>query len=116
MLGQSQDALLRKLTSRTGFVYLARALPARQAEAVLALKIPGVSGTPVMKRVYPRETLAAQVLGQVGTEGQGSRASSSRANACCTGDTGERRVVSDAIGQPVSISEPHAEEPGQSSS
>ena len=114
MLGQSQDVLLRKLTKRTGFVYLARALPARQAEAVLALKIPGVSGTPVMKRVYPREALAAQVLGQVGTEGQGLSGIELGSESVLHGRTGERRVVSDAIGQPVSISEPHAEEPGQS--
>jgi cell division protein FtsI/penicillin-binding protein 2 len=114
VLGQSQDVLLRKLTKRTGFVYLARALPARQAEAALALKIPGVSGTPVMKRVYPREALAAQVLGQVGTEGQGLSGIELGSESVLHGRTGERRVVSDAIGQPVSISEPHAEVPGQS--
>ena len=38
---------------------------------MLALKIPGIAGTPVMRRVYPRGTLAAQVLGVVGTEGRG---------------------------------------------
>ena len=71
LLGQTQASVLRKLSERTGFVYLARALPARRAQAVLALKIPGVAGTPVMRRVYPRGTLAAQVLGVVGTEGNG---------------------------------------------
>src|SRR5579884_4206819 len=70
-LGLPQATLLHKLSERAGFVYLARGVPARQAEAALALKIPGVSGTPVMRRVYPRGSLAAQVLGEVGTEGQG---------------------------------------------
>src|SRR5271168_4764374 len=66
LLGQSQAVILRELSEHTGFVYLARALPAAQARAVLALGIPGVSGTPVMRRVYPRGTLAAQVLGVEG--------------------------------------------------
>ena len=109
-----QNVLLRKLSERAGFVYLARAVPARQAEAALALKIPGVTGTPVMRRVYPRGTLAAQVLGVVGTEGQGLSGLELEHEGVLHGHTGERRVVSDAIGQPVSISEPHAEAPGQS--
>jgi cell division protein FtsI (penicillin-binding protein 3) len=114
VLGMPQNALLRKLTQRAGFVYLERAVPARQAEAALALKIPGLTGTPVMKRVYPRGTLAAQVLGQVGIEGQGLSGIELEREGVLHGRTGERRVVSDAIGQPVSIAEPHAEAPGQS--
>jgi len=113
VLGLPQGELLKKLTERAGFVYLARAVPARQAEAALALKIPGLSGTPVMKRVYPRGTLAAQVLGQVGTEGQGLSGLELAREGVLHGRTGERKVVSDAIGQPVSISEPHAEAPGE---
>jgi cell division protein FtsI/penicillin-binding protein 2 len=113
LLSQPQPQLLRKLSERTGFVYLARGLPARQAEAVLKLKIEGISGTPVMKRVYPRGTLAAQVLGQVGTEGQGLSGLELSQEAVLHGRTGQRKVVSDAIGQPVSITEPHQEIPGQ---
>ena len=113
VLGQTQAEVLRKLSQRTGFVYLARAMPARQAESVLALKIPGVTGTPVMKRVYPRGTLAAQVLGEVGTEGQGLSGIELELESVLHGRTGQRRVVSDAIGQPVSITEPHPESPGK---
>ena len=71
LLGQTRASVLSKLSEHAGFVYLARALPARQAAALLALRIPGVAGTPVMRRVYPRGSLAGQVLGFVGTEGQG---------------------------------------------
>ena len=114
LLGQSQALVLRKLLQRSGFVYLARALPDKQARALLALKIPGVAGTPVMRRVYPRGTLAAQVLGMVGTEGNGLAGLEYSRNALLSGRSGERRVVSDAIGQPVSITETHAESPGAS--
>ena len=112
LLGQTQARVLRKLSERSGFVYLARALPESKAEAVLALKLPGVTGTPVMRRVYPRGTLAAQVLGEVGTEGGGLAGLEYSRDALLRGRSGQRRVVSDAIGQPVSISETHPEVPG----
>jgi cell division protein FtsI (penicillin-binding protein 3) len=114
LLGQSQAVVLRKLSERTGFVFLARALPAKQAQEVLALKIPGVAGTPVMRRVYPRGTLAAQVLGIVGTEGNGLAGLEYSRNSLLHGRSGQRRVVSDALGQPVSITEVHHEVPGAS--
>ncbi len=114
LLGRTQASLLRSLSERRGFVYLARALPEKQAEAVLALKIPGVTGTPVMRRVYPRGTLAAQVLGVVGTEGNGLAGLEYSSNDLLRGRAGQRRVVSDAIGQPVSITETHAASPGKS--
>ncbi len=112
LLGQSEATVLRELSERKGFVYLARALPGAQAQRVLALKIPGVAGTPVMRRVYPRGTLAAQVLGVVGTEGSGLAGLEYSRNARLGGRAGTRRVVSDAIGQPVSISETRPEVAG----
>jgi cell division protein FtsI (penicillin-binding protein 3) len=112
LLGESQSAILAKLSERRGFAYLVRALPAAQAEPVLALKIPGVSATPVMRRVHPGGALAAQVLGIVGTEGQGLTGLEYTQNALLAGSAGERRVVSDALGQPLSISESRPEEPG----
>jgi cell division protein FtsI/penicillin-binding protein 2 len=112
LLGQSQSSVLAKLSERRGFVYLVRALPEAQAEAVLALKIPGINGTPVMRRVHPRGALAAQVLGIVGTEGKGLTGLEYGQNALLGGSAGERHVVSDALGQPLSISESRPEEPG----
>jgi cell division protein FtsI/penicillin-binding protein 2 len=114
LLGRPQAWVLSKLSQNRGFVYLARALPDRQALAILALKIPGVAGVPVMRRVYPRGALAAQVLGLVGTEGNGLAGLEYSHNALLRGRSGERRVVSDALGQPVSISEAHPEVPGAS--
>jgi cell division protein FtsI (penicillin-binding protein 3) len=114
LLEQSQDSVLRKLSERTGFVYLVRGMPATQAQAVLKLKLPGIAGTPVMRRVYPRGPLAAQVLGVVGTEGKGLAGLEYSRNAQLAGRSGQRRVVSDAIGQPVSITEAHPVVAGES--
>jgi cell division protein FtsI (penicillin-binding protein 3) len=111
-LGKSQDDVLRLLSEHSGFVYLARALPAKQAHAIMAMKIAGIEGKPVMRRVYPRGDLAAQVLGVVGTEGNGLSGLEYSRNALLHGHAGQRHVVSDALGQPVSINEVHPEEPG----
>ncbi len=112
LLEQTQAQVLTKLSEHTGFVYLARALPARQARQVMALKLEGITGTPTMRRVYPRGTLAAQVLGFVGTEGNGLTGLEYSQGTLLKGTAGERRVVSDALGQPISITNVHAEHPG----
>jgi cell division protein FtsI (penicillin-binding protein 3) len=114
LLGLTQAQVLTKLSRHTGFVYLAHALPYNTAHRVLALKIPGVQGTPVMRRVYPRGTLAAQVLGIVGTEGAGLSGLEYSRNSLLAGHAGQRRVVSDAIGQPISIAETQHEQAGAS--
>ena len=114
LLGQPQASVLTALSQRAGFVYLARALPEKRAQKVLALRLTGVTGTPVMHRVYPRGTLAAQVLGVVGTEGNGLAGLEYSSNSVLTGHSGQRRVVSDARGQPLSISETKREVPGKS--
>jgi len=50
----------------------------------------------------------------VGTEGGGLEGLEYSRNAILRGRTGERRVVSDALGQPVSITDVHPEAPGAS--
>lgn len=112
LLGQSEAAVLAKLSERTGFVYLARALPARAAQEVARLRLEGIAGAPTMRRVYPRGTLAAQVLGFVGTEGRGLSGLEYSQAPLLQGLTGERRTVSDARGQPISISSVRGERPG----
>jgi cell division protein FtsI/penicillin-binding protein 2 len=116
LLGLTQAQVLSKLSEHSGFVYLAHALPYAQARQVLALRIPGVQGTPTMRRVYPRGTLAAQVLGFVGGEdgGTGRMGLEYSLNSRLAGRAGKREVVSDAIGQPVSIAETKPEQAGSS--
>ncbi len=114
LLRLTQTQVLAKLSEHGGFVYLSHALPYDAARQVLALKIPGVQGTPVMRRVYPRGTLAAQVLGIVGAEGTGLMGLEYSRNKLLSGHAGQRSVVSDEIGQPISIAETRHEQPGSS--
>jgi cell division protein FtsI (penicillin-binding protein 3) len=113
LLGLSKGHVSSDLNERSGFVYLARALPAAQAKAVLALNIPGVTVTPVTRRVYPRGALASQVLGVLGgTAGEGLSGLEYSDNSILRGTAGERKVVSDALGQPISIANVREEAPG----
>lgn len=112
-LGLSQSEVLAKLSEHTGFVYLAHRVAASKAGPLIALKLPGIEGTPVMLRTYPRGALASQVLGMVGAEGQGLAGLEYSENAALAGRTAERRVIRDAIGQPISIATVHRDRPGK---
>jgi cell division protein FtsI (penicillin-binding protein 3) len=114
LLGLTQAQVLAKLSVHSGFVYLAHALPYAQAKQVLALRLPGVQGTPTMRRVYPRGTLAGQLLGFTGSGGEqeGRMGLEYSLNSRLAGRPGKRQVVSDAIGQPVSIAETQPERAG----
>lgn len=119
LLHEPADALLAKLSERTGFVYLAHALPAKQARQIASLRIEkgpieGIEETPVMRRIYPRGTLAAQVLGAVDAEGAGVSGLEYADDRALAGVAGKRTVISDARGEPVSISETRKERPGES--
>jgi cell division protein FtsI (penicillin-binding protein 3) len=112
LLGSSRTHVLTDLSEHSGFVYLARSLPAAQAHAIQNLHIAGILATPTMRRIYPRGDLAAQVLGVMGAEGKGHSGLEYSENSLLRGITGQRRVVSDAIGQPISITDVHRERPG----
>jgi cell division protein FtsI/penicillin-binding protein 2 len=104
ILDKTEDQLVRLLATRdSGFVYLARQLPADRAQQVSDLELPGVDETPTTRRTYPRDWLAAQVLGTVGTDGKGLSGLEYGFERVLHGADGERRIVRDALGQPIDI-------------
>ena len=112
-LGMSQLTLLRLLTKpHTGFVYLAHLVPAARAAEIANLHIAGVALIPQMRRVYPRGGEAAQLVGSVHLDGNGATGIEYQYNALLRGSGGLRRVVSDAKGQPISIDDLRATDPG----
>ena len=113
LLGRTREELVRRLVRRrTGFVYLARALPAERAAKVKRLRLPGIDLTPARLRVYPREYLASQLLGTVGTDGRGLSGVEYAREALLHGRDGERRLVKDALGQSISIRDTRRAQPG----
>ena len=113
VLGQTPAALVQKLARKdTGFVYLARNLPAAQAARVQKLNLTGIDLEPGHLRFYPREFLAAQLLGSVGTDGRGLSGIEYERNKILTGTDGERRLVKDAHGQPINVRDTKPTRPG----
>jgi len=113
LLHQDADALTAKLARRrTGFVYLARQVPADRADAVRRLALAGLTLIPTSVRTYPRGWLASQVLGTVGIDGRGLSGLEYAHEAQLGGHAGERRVTSDAVGHPIAIAEARPERPG----
>jgi cell division protein FtsI/penicillin-binding protein 2 len=104
LLGMSFNKVLTDVTKpRTGFVYLAHLLPATQANAITKLRLDGISMVPEVKRVYPRAWAASQVLGSVGWGNRGLSGLEYLYNPILRGTDGVRRIVNDALGQPISV-------------
>lgn len=112
LLGLDPGTVLAKLSERSGFVYLAKRLPAARAQQIAKLRIDGISLTPSSRRVYPRDWLASQLLGaasDVPGRGLGFEYGEDRV---LRGQDGIRKVVSDALGQPISIQDARPTIPG----
>jgi cell division protein FtsI (penicillin-binding protein 3) len=114
LLGKPEPTLLALLTKpRTGFVYLAHLVPGDRATAVAKLHINGLSMVPQVRRVYPRSWAASQVLGTVGWNDRGLGGVEYRYDQALRGQDGIRKVVNDAIGQPISINDVRPTQPGK---
>ncbi|MGI8429370.1 MAG: peptidoglycan D,D-transpeptidase FtsI family protein [Solirubrobacteraceae bacterium] len=114
MLGRPAAAIQAALSRRhTGFVYLAHLLPGARAASIARLRIAGITLIPQVMRVYPQSWAASQVLGSVGWNDQGLSGVEYRFNRVLRGTDGVRRIVNDAIGQPISIDDVRSTRPGQ---
>jgi len=85
-LVQMPSAAIRaKLSQRRRFVWLARRLDPETAERIRDLHRPGIFVAPEMKRFYPEDNLAAQVLGVVNDEQMGLSGVEQMGNGWLTG-------------------------------
>jgi cell division protein FtsI (penicillin-binding protein 3) len=101
VLGLEQGEVLKDLTEESGFAYVARKVDLPVAARVARLELPGIGELPDSRRTYPQGDLAAQTIGAVGEEGQGLTGLEASENPALRGSDGERRVVNDALGQPI---------------
>lgn len=114
LLRADEGEVLAKLSREdTGFVYLARRLPAARAQRIRALEIDGIALTPSTLRTYPRSWLASQVLGAASEEPGGGTGLEYGQDDVLRGQDGIRRVVSDALGEPISIDDERPTVPGK---
>jgi cell division protein FtsI (penicillin-binding protein 3) len=89
------------LGSSGTFVYLARQVDLDTADAVSAMRLPGVGWLPSTRRSYPGGSLAAQVLGFVGTDGYGLEGLEAVLDEELSGAPGELTAEISASGQEI---------------
>lgn len=70
-LGLNQRTLYRQLSAPKTFVWIKRQATPKETESVKRLNLKGIVFKPEQNRFYPNRTLAAQVLGFSGIDGNG---------------------------------------------
>lgn len=114
LLRRPQDELERELSrTDTGFVYLARRVPATQARKVREAGIAGLEFIDEYSRTYPRSWNASQVIGTVGDEGKGLSGLEYSLDASLRGRDGRRLVRHDARREVIAIDEARPARAGQ---
>ncbi len=114
LLGVSEAQVTKALARRdTGFVYLARRVPAAAADAIKKLGIAGIDLTPGSLRTYPRGMLASQVIGAVGLDGNGLFGLEYAHDKVLHGRDGEQRSVLDGGRQRIEVQDVRRSVPGE---
>lgn len=101
VLGGDEKSYEAKLSKKTGFVYIARKVEMDKAKQLEALKLEGIGLLDDSKRVYPSGTLACQVLGFVGVDGEGLAGIEKRYDSLLSGRPGRLLGERDPYGRPI---------------
>jgi cell division protein FtsI/penicillin-binding protein 2 len=103
ILKEKKGKVLEALTVESGFSYLAKDVDLSTAARVEKLEIEGIGQLPASRRTYPQGEMAGQVIGVVGTDGEGLTGVEAGEQSVLAGEEGERRVVTDALGDPIKL-------------
>ncbi|HVS99875.1 MAG TPA: penicillin-binding protein 2 [Solirubrobacterales bacterium] len=103
ILKQKKGEVLAELTAESGFSYLAKNVDLATAAKVEKLGIEGIGQLPASRRAYPQGEMAGQVIGVVGTDDKGLTGIEASEQAVLAGEEGERRMVTDALGDPIKL-------------
>jgi cell division protein FtsI (penicillin-binding protein 3) len=98
-LKSSRTAILRKLTSKRSFVWIKRQATPREVERIKRLKLKGIGFVPEYNRFYPNKTLAAQVIGFTGVDGDGLEGIEYYYDSYLKGEESKFTFLRDALGQ-----------------
>jgi cell division protein FtsI (penicillin-binding protein 3) len=114
LTGVEEDELMELLADRSrGFVYLARKVAPSAGEKIKKLELAGIDTVVEPRRTYPQGELAGQLIGAVGTDNFGLTGIEQQYEDHLHGDDGHRRIVRDALGEPVSIVDTDSSEAGE---
>ncbi|HEY8466325.1 MAG TPA: penicillin-binding protein 2 [Solirubrobacterales bacterium] len=94
-----EEKIAEALSGDGGFAYVARKVDLPTAARITEMDIPGIGLLPDSRRVYPEGELAAQVIGAVNIDNEGTSGLELAHNDALRGEDGERRVTRDALGE-----------------
>jgi cell division protein FtsI (penicillin-binding protein 3) len=113
-LGLDANSVYPELADRTrGFVYVERQADPAQAAALQRLKLSGFGFYPEERRTYPQGSVAAQVLGYVGIDGDGLSGLELQFDKALSGHAGHETVVKDPGGRVIDVEQQRPETPGR---
>ncbi len=105
--------VLADLTEESGFSYIAQKVPLEQAARIKRLELEGIGELPDSRRTYPQGEMAGQVIGSVGSENEGLTGLEMGEESVLGGSDGERRIVTDALGDPIRLETVESTEDGE---
>jgi cell division protein FtsI (penicillin-binding protein 3) len=113
-LGLDANTVYPMLADRTrGFVYVERQADPAQAAALQRLKLSGFGFYPEERRTYPQGSVAAQVLGYVGIDGDGLSGLELQFDKELSGHAGQETIVKDPAGRVIDVEHQRPETPGR---
>jgi cell division protein FtsI (penicillin-binding protein 3) len=113
-LGLDADRIYPQLADRSrGFVYIERQADPAQAASLKRLKLPGFGFYPEERRSYPQQSVAAQVLGYVGIDGDGLSGLELEFDRALAGRAGRETIVKDPSGRVIDVEQQRPETPGR---
>ncbi len=113
VLGDKKADILEAITADSGFAYVARKVDLRTAGRIERLELPGIGQLPDTLRNYPQGDLASQVVGAVGTDGDGLFGLEAGDEDVLGGTDGQRVVIKDALGDPIRLQSTQEVEDGE---
>ena len=103
LLEADAEVIERKLTQRSGkhFVWLSRRINPNKADAIRALKIPGVNLQKEYRRFYPAGEVTAHVIGFTNIDDIGQEGLELAYDSWLAGSPGSKRIIKNRLGQTV---------------
>ncbi len=113
ILGLGESKVLGAVTAETTYSVLARKVDLPTARRIERLDLQGIGQDSDSRRAYPQGELAAQVIGVVGSENEGRSGLEAGEESVLSGTDGERRIVTDATGEPIRLETAQEAEDGE---
>jgi cell division protein FtsI (penicillin-binding protein 3) len=113
ILELEESEVLSAVTAETTYSALAHEVDLPTAKRIERLGLAGIGDDPDSRRTYPQGTLAAQVIGAVGSENEGLTGLEKGEEDVLHGTDGERRIVTDAKGDVIRLETAQESEDGE---